>query len=87
MAGQPGRSGRKPKPGTLYHFYVRFDPTKHPPELKVILDRIMAARGQERQELIIAGLLGLDQADTLPQTSPVEDPEVTGLLDDMFGDW
>ncbi len=88
MAGIAGKSGRSPKPGKVYRFecYYRFIPGEDPPELKTLLDSIIAARGRKRRDILRAALLGgSNQAqETAVQ---VEDSDMADLFEDMFADF
>jgi hypothetical protein len=88
MAGVAGRSGRNPKPGEVYRFefYYRFIPGEDPPELKALLDSIIAARGRKRRDILRAALLGgSDQAHKT--AAQVEDSDIADLFEDMFADF
>jgi len=88
MAGVVGKSGRRKEPGTVYSFtfYYRLTPGKDPPELKILLDSIMQAKGRKRRDIIRAALLGgSQQAQSI--ATRAEDSEGAGLLDDMFSDF
>lgn len=87
MAGTR-KSGRHPKAGQVYQFdfYYRFIPGEDPPELRALLDSIVAAKGRKRRDILRAALLGgAQQARTT--ASQVEDTAVSTLLDEMFADF
>ncbi len=82
------KTGRPPKFGDVYRFdfYYRFTPGEDPPELKALLDSIVAARGQKRRDILRAALLGgAQQAQST--ADQVEDAAVSSLLEDMFADF
>jgi hypothetical protein len=80
--------GRPPKNGTVYEFafYYRFTPGEDPPELRELLDAIVAARGRKRRDIIRAALLG-GAGQARFTAGQVEDSAVSSLLDDMFADF
>ncbi|GAB4428772.1 MAG: hypothetical protein Kow0031_09100 [Anaerolineae bacterium] len=80
--------GRPQKIGTVYRFefYYRYIPGEDPPELKALLDSIIAVRGRKRRDILRAALLGgAQQARTT--ADQVEDSDMTHLFEDMFADF
>jgi hypothetical protein len=57
MAGIKGRSGRFKLPGKYYRIGLRYRPGIDPPELKDLLDAILAAKGEERAHILRTALL------------------------------
>lgn len=80
MSGVRGRSGRRPRPGRLYRFSLRFRPGYDPPELEALLETLTAARGPRRSAILRAALLG-GAAQAHTQAAAVEDGEAASLLD------
>jgi hypothetical protein len=86
MPGLLGKSGRRPKPGKLYRFWLRFRPGIDPPELQVLLDSIEAASGEKKAAILRSALLGgAQQAAT--EAAAVEDTETADLIDDLFSEF
>lgn len=82
------KMGRPKKSGVVYQFpfYYRFIPGEDPPELKALLESIVAANGQKRRDILRAALLGgAQQAQST--ADQVEDIAVSNLLEDMFADF
>jgi hypothetical protein len=84
MAGN-SRSGRPKKPGKVYefNFYYRWIPGEDPPELKAVLEELLAATGRKRRDILRAALLG-GAGDAQDEATKVEDSEDSTLIDDMF---
>ena len=88
MAGIAGKSGRAKKPGRVFRFdfYYRFVPGEDPPELSMLLDSIIQAKGRKRRDILRAALLGgSKQAQATAAQS--EDSEVASLFEDMFANF
>lgn len=84
MAGN-SRSGRPKKPGKVYefNFYYRWIPGEDPPELKAVLEELLAATGRKRRDILRAALLG-GAGEAQDVATKVEDSEDSTLIDDMF---
>lgn len=84
MAGN-SRSGRPKKPGKVYefNFYYRWIPGEDPPELKAVLEELLAATGRKRRDILRAALLE-GAEDAQDEATKVEDSEDSTLIDDMF---
>lgn len=88
MAGRVGKSGRRKAAGKVYRFdfYYRFVPGEDPPELAMLLESIIQAKGCKRRDILRAALLGgLEQAQGM--AAQIEDSEIAGLFDEMFADF
>jgi len=85
MAGVSGKSGRRKGTGDVYRFtfYYRFVPGQDPPELKDLLEAVLAAKGRKRRDILRAALLGgAKQAhDTAQKT---EDSRAEAMFEAMF---
>ena len=79
------RIGRPPKPGQVYRFefYYRYIPGEDPPELKALLETILAANGRKRRDILRTALLGGAQQAQETATQP-EDSEDSRLFEAMF---
>ncbi|GAB4446048.1 MAG: hypothetical protein Kow0031_28630 [Anaerolineae bacterium] len=66
--------------------YYRYTHGEDPPELKELLDSIVAATGRKRRDILRAALLGGSQQ-AQSTANQVEDTAVSSLLEDMFADF
>ena len=88
MSGKAGRSGRKRATGQVFRFdfYYRIIPGQDPPELEKLLESIVSAKGQKRRDILRNALLGgAQQAQEAAET--VEDSQMEGLFNEMFGEF
>lgn len=83
MSEKPS-AGRPPESGETYTIYFRYRPERDPPELKELLDRIMAARGEERAILFRNALLDGLTSNNDPTPEPDDDGVVSAILDELF---
>jgi hypothetical protein len=87
MAGTKGSSGRQRSSGKVYefHFYYRFDPRKDPPELEALLEAIVQANGQDRQNILRAALLGGSRQAQAVTLEAGQTEDTAGLNDMLAG--
>jgi len=78
------KRGRKPSPGTVYYLgRLRFRPGVDPPELKKLLESIIAAPAGKRADILRAALLG-GASEARETADKTEDSATETLLDEMF---
>ena len=82
------KMGRPKKPGKVYRFelYYRLVPGEDPPELEVLLDSIIAAKGRKRRDILRAALLGGSQQAQIT-ASQSEDSDIANTFEDMFSEF
>jgi len=79
--------GRPREPGKLYYLgRLRYRPGIDPPDLSDLLEQIEQAGPVRRREILCAALIGgLEQAQQ--RADSAEDHEVTGMMDDLLGEF
>ena len=82
------RPGRPKEPGKVYRFdfYYRLIPGADPPELKDLLEAIIANKGRKRRDILRAALLGGAQQAQETALS-VEDSQDSSDFDELFDDF